>query len=204
MVTRRWSAGAGGAPADPVPGGRAEGAGVGTAPFDLAEGIAILERTPALLDAWLRGLPNAWVRADEGGDTWNAFDVVGHLIDGEETDWIPRARIILEQGEGRPFDKYDRFAQATRFAGWSLETLLDRFAALRRDNLATVRGWRLTGEQLDRRGRHPELGAVTLRQLLATWVAHDLNHLAQISRVMAKRHAEDVGPWRAYLSILGR
>jgi len=173
--------------------------------FDLAEALDFLERTPAVLDRLLRGTSPEWNTARvEGPETFAAWDVVGHLVHGEETDWIPRARIVLEQGESRPFDRYDRFAQATRFAGWSLDALLDRFAELRRENLATVRAWRLTEEMLDRRGRHPELGAVDLRQLLATWVAHDLNHLAQISRVLAKRHTEDVGPWRVYLSVLNR
>lgn len=130
--------------------------------------------------------------------------MVGHLVHGEETDWVPRARIILEHGEDRPFEPFDRFAQLTRFAGRSLDELLDRFAGLRRENLETVRSWRLTEEQLALAGRHPELGRVTLRHLLATWAVHDLNHLAQIARVMAKRYGEDVGPWRAYLSILDR
>lgn len=172
--------------------------------FDLPQTLDLLERTPAVLDSLLRGTSPAWHAVDEGPDTWSAFDVVGHLVHGEETDWVPRARIILEHGEARPFEPFDRFAQLTRFAGWSLDDLLDRFAELRHESLETVRGWRLTGEQLDLPGRHPELGPVTLRQLLATWAVHDLNHLAQISRVMAKRYAEEVGPWRAYLSILNR
>jgi hypothetical protein len=132
------------------------------------------------------------------------LDVVGHLINGEETDWVPRARIILEQGEAQPFEPFDRFAQFGRFAGWSLEQLLDRFAELRQANLDVVRGWRLTEAQLALKGRHPELGPVTLRELLATWAVHDLNHLAQISRVLAKRYTDEVGPWRAYLSVLNR
>ena len=192
MVTRRWSAGAGGAPPD-----------VGTAPFDLAESIAILERTPALLDAWLRDLPTAWVRADEGEDTWNAFDVVGHLIDGEETDWIPRARIILAQGPERQFTPYDRFRHLATRDRDTLGGRLDRFAARRAENLATLRGWGLTGAQLALTGEHPALGRVTLAQLLATWVAHDLDHLMQIARVMGRRYTEAAGPWRAYLRVLG-
>lgn len=172
--------------------------------FDLPQTLDLLERTPAVLDSLLRGTSPAWHAVDEGPDTWSAFDVVGHLVHGEETDWVPRARIILEHGEARPFEPFDRFAQLTRFAGWSLDDLLDRFAELRHESLETVRGWRLTEEQLALPGRHPELGPVTLRQLLATWAVHDLNHLAQISRVMAKRYAEEVGPWRAYLSILNR
>jgi len=129
---------------------------------------------------------------------------VGHLIHGEETDWIPRARIILTQGQSQPFEPFDRFAQGRRFAGWSLERLLDRFAGLRAEGLATLRGWRLTREQLALRGQHPELGQVTLSQLLASWVVHDLGHIAQISRVMAKQYTVAVGPWKAYLPVLTR
>jgi len=127
---------------------------------------------------------------------------VGHLIHGEETDWVPRARIILEHGEGRPFEPFDRFAQLGRFAGESLDPLLDRFAELRRANVEVVRSWRLTEAQLALPGRHPELGSVSLQQLLATWAVHDLNHIAQIARVLAKRYTEEVGAWRTYLSIL--
>lgn len=172
--------------------------------FDLSETLDILGRTPAVLDGLLRGSSASWHHIDEGPDTWSAFDVVGHLIHGEETDWVPRARIILEYGEGRPFEPFDRFAQLTRFAGWSLDGLLDRFAERRRANLEIVRNWRLTEAQLALPGRHPELGSVTLRQLLATWAVHDLNHIAQISRVMAKRYTQEVGVWRDYLSILNR
>jgi DinB superfamily len=170
--------------------------------FQLDDALDVLARTPAALTALLDGVGPGWQAANEGPETWNPCDVVGHLIHGEETDWVPRARIILERGEERAFDPFDRQAQFARFAGWSLPALLDRFGELRRENLATVRGWNLTVEQLDRRGCHPELGTVTLRQLLATWVVHDLDHVAQIARVMAKRYAADVGPWEAYLSIL--
>ncbi len=176
--------------------------------FDLAETLALLERTPAVLDALLRGTASALHGANEGPGTWSALDVVGHLIHGEETDWVPRARIVLEQGlehgDVRPFEPFDRFAQLTRFTGWTLDDLLDRFAHLRRANLETVRSWRLTDAHLALPGRHPELGPVTLRQLLATWAVHDLNHLAQIARVLAKPYGGEVGPWRAYLSVLGR
>ena len=172
--------------------------------FDLSETLDILGRTPAVLDALLRGSSGSWHALDEGPDTWSAIDVVGHLIHGEETDWVPRARIILEQGEARPFEPFDRLAQFDRFADWSLDQLLDRFAELRQVNLEVVRGWRLTDAQLELPGRHPELGPVTLRQLLATWAVHDLNHLGQIARVMAKRYTDEVGPWRAYLAILNR
>ncbi len=172
--------------------------------FNLPETIDLLGRTPAVLDALLRGTSASWHSIDEGADTWSAFDVVGHLIHCEETDWVPRARIILEHGEDRPFEPLDRFAQFDRFAGWSLDQFLDRFAELRQANLETVRNWRLTEAQLALPGRHPELGSVTLGQLLATWAVHDLNHIAQIARVMAKRYTEEVGVWRAYLSILNR
>ncbi len=172
--------------------------------FDLAETLDLLERTPRVLDALLRGTSAAWHARDEGPETWSAIAVVGHLIHGEETDWVPRARIVLGPGESRPFEPFDRFAQRDRFAGWPLERLLDRFAELRRDNLEIVRGWYLTDAQLAQTGSHPDFGRVDLRQLLATWAAHDLNHLAQISRVLAKRHLDEVGPWRAYLSVLDR
>jgi DinB superfamily len=170
--------------------------------FDLAETLDVLERAPTVVSALLRGTSESWHAIDEGPDTWSAFGVVGHLIHGEETDWVPRARIILEHGEAQPFEPFDRFAQLDRFAGWPLDRLLDRFAELRQANLEIVRDWRLTDDQLTLTGRHPELGPVTLRQLLATWAIHDLNHLAQISRVLAKRYTEEVGAWRAYLLIL--
>jgi hypothetical protein len=172
--------------------------------FDLAETLDILERTPSVIGALLRGTSPSWHAGNEGPETWSAFDVVGHLIHGEETDWVPRARIILEHGEAQPFEPFDRFAQFSRFTGWSLDRLLDRFAQLRQANLETVKGWRLTDAQLALPGRHPELGSVSLRQLLATWAVHDLNHIAQIVRVMAKRYGNEVGAWRAYLSILNR
>lgn len=172
--------------------------------FDLPETLDILARTPTVVDTLLRGTSASWHDINEGPDTWSARDVVGHLIHGEETDWVPRARIILEHGEGRPFEPFDRFAQFRRFAGWSLEQLLDRFNELRQANLEIVRDWRLTEAQLALPGRHPELGSVNLRQLLATWAVHDLNHIVQIARVMAKRYAQEVGVWRAYLSILNR
>ncbi len=172
--------------------------------FDLAEAVVVLERTPLLLDAWLRDLPEAWLTVDEGEGTFSPREVVGHLIHGERTDWIPRSRIVLEHGETRPFDPYDRFAQRREMAGKTTRQLLDEFAGLRRDNLATLRGWRLGPAELDRRGRHPELGVVTLRELVATWAVHDLNHVAQIARVMGKRYRDTVGPWRAYLPMLDR
>jgi hypothetical protein len=170
--------------------------------FAMHEAVAILSRTPATLDAQLRGLPDGWVQAHEGGQTWSPFDVVGHLIHGEQTDWIPRARMILEEGESRPFEKFDRFAQFDASRNRTLASLLDEFAALRGENLRQLAALHLTEADLDRRGRHPELGVVTMRQLLATWVAHDLDHLTQISRVLARQYSDEVGPWRAYLRII--
>jgi hypothetical protein len=170
--------------------------------FDVNEAIAILARTPATLHALLRGLPDVWVRCNEGKDTWSPFDIVGHLIVGERTDWMPRARIILESGEARPFDPFDRFAQAKESRGKSLEQLLDEFARLRKENLAGLHALNLAPEDLARRGRHPALGVVTLSQLLATWAVHDLTHLHQLSRVMAHQYRDAVGPWSAYLGVL--
>ena len=172
--------------------------------FDLTTGTAVLERTPATLRAMLAGLPTAWTDATEGPETWSAYVIVGHLIHGERTDWIPRARIILDQGPERRFTPYDRFAQLRESQGKSLAELLDQFATLRAENLATLCGWRLTAAQLALPGEHPELGPVTLSQLLATWVAHDLGHIAQTARVLAKQYREAVGPWRVYLPVLDR
>jgi hypothetical protein len=170
--------------------------------FDLAEAIALLSRTPAALDALLRGLPDSWIAATEGADTWSPFDIVGHLIHGERTDWMPRVRIVLEHGDTRPFDPFDRRAQFVFASEVTLPGLLDEFAALRRDSLRQLAALDLTEADLERRGRHPELGPVTLRELLATWVAHDLDHLSQIARVMAHQYGDAVGPWRAYLRII--
>jgi hypothetical protein len=180
--------------------------------FSLAEAVAVLARTSATLDALLRGLPDIWVRGNEGRskdgrtneekDTWSAFDIVGHLIVGERTDWMPRARIILEHGEARPFDPFDRFAQSKENQGKSLEQLLDDFARLRQENLAALQALNLQREDLTRRGTHPALGVVTLSELLATWAVHDLTHVHQLSRVMAHQYCDAVGPWRAYLGVL--
>lgn len=169
------------------------------ATLDLDDACAVLERTPATLGAWLTGLPEGWTRANEGPETWSAFDVVGHRIDGEETDWIPRARIILERPGDRRFVPFDRFRHLRDSR--TLDERLEVFGALRAENLATLRGWNLSQEQLALTGMHPELGPVTLAQLLATWVAHDLDHLMQIARVMGKRYASAVGPWKAYLRV---
>ena len=169
---------------------------------DLEQTFALLERTPAVLDTLLRDLPDAWARANEGDDTWSPYDVVGHLIHGERTDWIPRIRTILEAGEARPFAKFDRLAQFRESEGKSLAQLLDAFASLRTQNLQAVRSMDLDDEDLARLGRHPSLGSVTLSNLLATWAAHDLSHLHQISRVMAHQYRDAVGPWNIYLGVL--
>jgi hypothetical protein len=149
-------------------------------------------------------LPDHWTRATEGPDTWSPYDVVGHLVHGERTDWIPRARIILAQGPDRSFAPFDRFAQLHVPSPPSLDALLTTFAQLRAESLAELASWKLSAAQLGLEGIHPAFGAVTLRQLLATWVAHDLGHIAQVSRVMARQYREAVGPWRAYLSIMDR
>lgn len=168
----------------------------------MTEAVALLERTPATLDTLLRGLPDGWIAAHEGGETWSPFDVVGHLIHGERTDWLPRARILLQHGEGRSFDRFDRFAQFEASKGRTLESLLDEFGELRQASLRELASLNLTAADLERRGRHPELGVVTLGQLLATWVAHDLDHLTQIARVLASQYADAVGPWRQYLRVI--
>jgi hypothetical protein len=170
--------------------------------FSLAEAVAVLTRTPATLDALLRGLPNTWVHCNEGNDTWSALDIVGHLVCGECTDWMPRVRIILENGEARPFDPFDRFAQSRESQGKSLEQRLDEFARLRSENLAALQALNLQPQDLTLRGTHPALGVVTLSQLLATWAVHDLTHVHQLSRVMAHRYGKAVGPWSAYLGVL--
>jgi hypothetical protein len=170
--------------------------------FSLDEAIAVLTRTPATLNALLRGLPNIWVRGNEGKDTWSPFDIVGHLVFAERTDWMPRVRTILENGEARPFDPFDRFAQLKQSQDKSLEQLLDDFARLRRENLVALQALNLQQEDLTRRGRHPALGVVTLSQLLATWAVHDLTHVHQLSRVMAHQYRDAVGPWSAFLGVL--
>jgi hypothetical protein len=172
--------------------------------FDLEQGIAVLERTPRVLRALLAALTPAWTDATEGPDTWSPFIIVGHLIHAERTDWIPRAEIILAQGANRRFTPYDPVAQFREIEGKTLAELLDEFARLRADNVATLAGWQLTDSQLALEGEHPKFGAVTLRQLLATWVAHDLGHVAQTARVMAKQYRDAVGPWRAYLPVMDR
>jgi hypothetical protein len=172
--------------------------------FQLTSALEILERTPATFSALLGGLSEPWTAANEGPDTFSAFDTLGHLIHGERTDWIPRARIILAQGPDRRFEPYDRFAQYRESQGRTAADLLDEFARLRAENLATLRGWQLSDRELALEGEHPSLGRVTLRQLLAAWVVHDVGHIAQAARVLAKQYGQAVGPWREYLPILDR
>ncbi len=169
--------------------------------FNLPDAVAILERTPASLAALLSGLPETWIRATEGSGTWSPYVVIGHLVHGERTDWIPRARHILA-GKTTPFEAFDREAQFRESEGRSLGDLLETFADLRRENLAILAAFNLTDEDLRRRGLHPQLGEVTLGQMLATWVVHDLDHVQQIVRTMAKSYTAETGPWIEYLSIL--
>jgi DinB superfamily len=170
--------------------------------FDLDQSIDVLARTPSTLQTLLGGLAEPWIRGVEGPKTFSPFDVVGHLIDGEETDWIPRARIIVARGPDPRFEPYDRFRHWTRNRDRTLSSLLDEFARLRAENLDVLRAWRLTPVDLDLPGQHPGLGPVTLRQLLAAWVVHDLGHIAQTVRVMAKQYSDEVGPWVPYLPVL--
>ena len=166
------------------------------------EALAILTRTPAALDSLLRDLPGVWTSATEGPGTWSPYEVIGHLIHGERTDWIPRLLIILEHGPSRSFDPFDREAQLHNADTRSMSALLDEFKASRNGNVSRLRAMRLTAADLELSGTHPALGAVTVRQLLATWTAHDLAHILQITRVMAKRYRTEVGPWAQYLSIM--
>jgi hypothetical protein len=172
-----------------------------SSPF-LDECLSVLTRTPATLDALLRDLPETWTTATEGPGTWSPYGVVGHLIHAERADWMPRLAIILAHGPSRPFDPFDREAHFRESNGASLPTLLDEFTALRRENLARLRALNLQPPQFQLQGTHPALGPVTVRQLLATWTAHDLAHILQVSRVMAKRYKQEVGPWAGHLSVM--
>jgi hypothetical protein len=171
-------------------------------PHTLQETIALLSRTPVALDAFLRDLPESWTFQNEGEKTWSAFDVVGHLIHGERTDWMPRAKTILQFGESRAFEPFDRWAQERESQGRSLPQLLDEFGRLRLENVNELRALNLQREDLEKRGKHPALGVVTLSELLSTWAVHDLTHLHQISRIMAFQYRDAVGPWSAYLGVL--
>lgn len=170
--------------------------------FDLEDALALLSRTPATLAALLDSLPEGFTAGSEGGETWSPFDVVGHLIHGEQTDWMPRLRTILEHGTARAFERFDRLAQFEISKGQSLRQLLDEFAVLRARNLQELDALNLTADDLRRQGTHPELGTVTAEQLLATWVVHDLDHVVQVARTMAKQYRVEVGPWERYLSVL--
>jgi hypothetical protein len=169
---------------------------------DLKQTMLLLAHTPAALDALLRDLPEAWTLRNEGENTWSTFDIIVHLIHAEQTDWMPRARMILQFGESRTFEPFDRLGQMRESRDRPLGQLLDEFAGLRTQSLCELRGLNLREEDLAQRGRHPALGVVTLSQLLATWAIHDLTHLHQISRVMAYQYRDAVGPWSAYLGVL--
>ena len=170
--------------------------------FELDRAVEILERTPAVLRSMLTGLSEPWIRNSYGEKTFSPFDVVGHLIHGERTDWIPRARIILERGEARAFEPFDRYAQFTQSQGKTIGELLDTFERLRGENIEELRALRLTPQKLALTGRHPELGSVTMEQLLATWTVHDLNHIHQIAKCMAWQYKDGMGPWHSHVGVL--
>lgn len=170
--------------------------------FNLPEAVAILQRTPDVLNSMLLGISEEWTSRNEGPDTWSAFDVVGHLIHGEQTDWIPRMEIILSGTGEKKFEPFDRFAQFEQSSGKTLTLLLMEFKVMRNKNIDLLLSKKLTDADLERRGTHPDFGPVTLSQLLATWVVHDLNHIGQICRVMAKQYKTEVGPWTKYLRIV--
>lgn len=171
--------------------------------FSFIEAIEILERTPNVLEAMIDGISDTWISNNEGDETWSPYDVLGHLIHGEKTDWVPRMEVILSDNGSKAFEPFDRFAQFEQSKGKSIRQLLDEFKALRMDNIEQLRKKGLSQDDLKRTGIHPAFGSVTLIQLLASWVVHDLNHVSQISRVMAKQYETEVGPWKAYLGILG-
>lgn len=172
--------------------------------FNLNKAIEILERSPHVLTSLLEGLSDEWINNNEGAETWSPFDIMGHLIHGEKTDWMVRTELILSNETDKEFTPFDRFAQFELSKGKTLSQLLEEFQNLRKDNLITLKSKNITIEDLNKTGVHPAFGDVTLKQLLSTWVAHDLGHIAQISRVMAKQYKDDVGPWRDYLPILDR
>lgn len=170
--------------------------------FDLNKSLEILERTPLVLEAMLNGLSDEWIKNNEGQETWSPYDILGHLIHGEKTDWIPRIEIILSDKADNPFEPFDRFAQFRESKGKTMKQLLDEFKVLRKQNIEQLRSKDLTQDDFARKGKHPAFGQVTLLQLLSTWVVHDLNHISQISRVIAKQYKTEVGPWVEYLRIL--
>lgn len=170
--------------------------------FKLKQSIQILSRTPSVIETLLTGLPDEWIFNNEGPDTWSPFDIVGHLIHGEKTDWIPRARIILSDREDKTFIPFDRFAQFENSKGKSLEQLLKEFKELRKENIQALQALKIDQEKLNAKGIHPDFGAVTLKQLLATWTVHDLSHIHQMTRVLGKNYQTEAGPWKAFISIL--
>lgn len=170
--------------------------------YTVKQSIEILERIPSVLKTLLINLSDEWVMNNEGADTFSPYDVIGHLIHGEKTDWVMRAKIILELGLHQPFDRYDRFAQYEESKGKTLQQLLDEFENLRNENILWLKAANLTEADLDKKGMHPVLGEVTLRNLLSTWVVHDLTHMAQIARVMAKQYKGEMGPWPEFFRIL--
>lgn len=170
--------------------------------YSIERSIEILERTPAVLNAMLSGIGDDWVMSNEGPETFSSYDVIGHLVHGEKTDWTARTKRILEFGDTKTFDLWNRFAQYEESKGKTLQQLLDEFAEIRKENIAWFKSLQLTEADLDRKGMHPKLGSVTLRNLLATWVVHDLTHIAQISRVMAKQYKDEMGPWPEFFRIL--
>lgn len=171
--------------------------------FNVEQAIQILERTPSVVETLLKGLDDDWVMNNEGGETWSAYDIVGHYIEGEKADWIPRMKIILGDAD-KHFKPFDRFAQFTESKGKTLDQLLGEFDVLRKENLAILKGISFTDEMFDRTGIHPKFGDVTLRQLLSTWVVHDLTHIHQLSRVLAKQYQQEVGPWYEFLGVLNK
>lgn len=172
--------------------------------FDVPSATEVLRRTPQTLQSLLVGLSDPWLMNNEGGESWSPYDIVGHLVHGERADWVARARIILEQGESRTFDKFDRTAMFSESKGKSLAQLVDEFTLLRRDNLAQLEAWNLGAADFSRTGTHPMFGRVTMSQLLATWAVHDLSHVSQICRVMAKQYSDAVGPWKEYIPLLSK
>lgn len=169
--------------------------------FDLKKSIELLERSPETYEALLSNLKNDWNKINEGQDTWSAYNIVGHLIHGEKTDWIPRAEIILTK-ENKKFEPYDRFAQEKLYSTQTFEELINEFKELRVRNVDKLKSWNLTEQDLDKQGMHPDLGLVTLKQLISTWTIHDMIHFNQISRVIVKHYADDIGPWKKYVRLL--
>jgi hypothetical protein len=172
--------------------------------FKIEQAIAILQRTPELVSGMLKGLDKEWINSNEGGDTWSPFDIVGHYIHGEKTDWIPRMEIILSDEPNKQFEPFDRFSQFRDSKGKNIDQLLEEFSRLRKQNLQRLQSIQLTDGLLNRTAIHPALGTVTLQQLLASWVVHDLTHLYQLSRVLARQYEQEVGPWKVYMGVLNR